>query len=158
MLKYWELFFRQKRANVSIEFAIVFPFVIVLFVFVLEFSRIMIIGSALDLMTTEITNRAAIFENDNYDEIVNHFATGEMPSWPYLTNSQELEITVTYCKTIREVIDNNCHDTLSDDTHILVFDLEYHYYAIFSELFSRIIDSSLKKKTIVYREFYQNNS
>ncbi|NUF48519.1 TadE/TadG family type IV pilus assembly protein [Gilliamella sp. ESL0250] len=154
MLKYWKLLFRQKRASVSIEAAIVVPYLGVLFLFVLEFSRIMAIGSSLDLMVTEITKKTSLYEYNDYDEVVNHFALLEVPMWPYLTNGEELDITLTYCETIEEAIENKCQDALSDNTHILVFDLEYHYYAIFSELFSRIIDSSLKKKTIVYREFY----
>jgi hypothetical protein len=156
MLKYWELFLRQKQASIAIEFAFVFPFLISLFLFTLELSRIMIIGSSLDLMATEITRRVAISERGNYVAQMNQFATSEVPLWPYLTNSNDLHITVKFCKTVRDTIDNTCQNTANDDTSIILFYLKYDYYAIFSQLFGRIIDSSLTKKTIVYREFYDN--
>ncbi|MWP46337.1 TadE/TadG family type IV pilus assembly protein [Gilliamella sp. Pas-s27] len=154
MLKYWKLFFRQKNASVSIEFAIVFPSFIVLFLFVLEFSRIMFVGSALDLMTTEITRKTAISEQQNYDQQLQQLIESEAPLWPYIADPQKFHITVAYCETIEKAINNNCQGSPSDDTHILLFELTYDYYAIFSQLFSRILDTSLKKKTIVYREFY----
>lgn len=154
MLKYWKLLFRQKNANVSIEFAIVFPCLIVLFLFVLEFSRIMFIGSALDLMTTEITRKTAISEQKNYEQQVQQLIQSEAPLWPYIADPQKIHITVTYCEKIEQAINNNCQSSSSNDTRILLFELQYDYYAIFSQLFSRILDTSLKKKTIVYREFY----
>ncbi|MWN89513.1 hypothetical protein GQ597_02130 [Gilliamella sp. Pra-s65] len=154
MLKYWKLLFRQKKASVSIEFAIVFPSLIVLFLFVLEFSRIMFIGSALDLMTTEITRKTAISEQQNYDEQLQKLIKSEAPLWPYIADPKKLHITVAFCETIEKSINNNCQNSPSDDTHILLFELKYDYYAIFSQLFSRILDTSLEKKTIVYREFY----
>ncbi|MWP62648.1 TadE/TadG family type IV pilus assembly protein [Gilliamella sp. Pas-s25] len=156
MLKYLKLFLHQKKAIISIEMAIVFPSLITLFMFVLEFSRIMIIGSTLDLMTTEITRRTAILENGNYAQQMEQFAKDEVPLWPYLTNSNDLHITIAYCKKIQDVLGDSCQNTPSSDTRLILFNLSYDYYAIFSELFGRIIDSSLTKKTIVYREFYDN--
>lgn len=154
MFKYWKLFFGQKNASVSIEFAIVFPYLIVLFLFVLEFSRIMIIGSALDLVTTEITRKTAISQNANYNQQLQELINSEVPLWPYIADPQKFEITVKYCKKIDEAINNNCLNTPVSDAPILLFELKYDYNAIFSKLFARILDSSLEKKTIVYREFY----
>lgn len=149
-------FFTERKASVSIEFAIVFPFLIVLFLFVLEFSRIMFIGSALDLMTAEITRKTAISESQgiNYAQRLEHIIEDELPLWPYLTNANDFETTVTYCKSVQEVLDDVCISTSSKDSHIILFKLEYQYYAVFNTLFSRMLDSSLTKKTIVYREFY----
>lgn len=149
-------FFTERKASVSIEFAIVFPFLIVLFLFVLEFSRIMFIGSALDLMTAEITRKTAISESQgiNYAQRLENIIEDELPLWPYLTNANDFETTVTYCKSVQEVLDDVCISTSSKDSHIILFKLEYQYYAVFNTLFSRMLDSSLTKKTIVYREFY----
>ncbi|KDN09837.1 MAG: pilus assembly protein [Gilliamella sp.] len=157
MLKYWNLLFRQKNASVSIEFAIVFPYLIVLFLFVLEFSRIMVIGSALDLMTTEITRKTAISQHADYNQQLQELINSEVPSWPYITDPQKFKITVKYCKKIEEAINNNCLNVPVSDAPILLFELKYDYNAMFSNLFGRILDSSLGKKTIIYREFYQNN-
>lgn len=154
MFKYWKLFFGQKNASVSIEFAIVFPYLIVLFLFVLEFSRIMIIGSALDLVTTEITRKTAISQNANYNQQLQELINSEVPLWPYIADPKKFEITVKYCKKIDEAINNNCLNMPVSDAPILLFELKYDYNAIFSKLFARILDSSLEKKTIVYREFY----
>ncbi|OCG37561.1 hypothetical protein A9G29_11395 [Gilliamella sp. Fer2-1] len=155
MLKCWRLFFCQKNANISIEFAIVCPFLIALFVFMLELSRIMIIGSALDLMSTEITRKVAISENTNYTEQMQQLVTSEVQLWPYLTNSNDFHITVTFCSTIQDIANNSCQSTLSDNTRLILFNLQYDYRAVFSDMFSSILDSSLTKKTVVYREFYE---
>ncbi|OCG22548.1 MULTISPECIES: TadE/TadG family type IV pilus assembly protein [unclassified Gilliamella] len=156
MLKCWKLFFRKNNANVSIEFAIVFPYLIVLFVFVLELSRIMFIGSALDLMSTEITRKTAISENGNYTKQMQQLVISEVPLWPYLTNPDDFHVTVAYCQTIQDVINKTCQNTLNADTRLLLFNLQYDYYAMFSGPFSRILNSSLTKKTVIYREFYDN--
>lgn len=154
MLKCWKLFFRQKNANVPIEFAIVFPYIIILFLFIIEFSRIMFIGSALDLVTTEITRQTAISQKNDYNQKLQQLIRTEVPLWPYIADPKKFEIAVTYCKTIDETIKNNCQGSPSDDTRILLFKLKYDYRAIISNLFSRILDTSLEKKTVVYREFY----
>lgn len=156
MLKYWKLFFRQKKASVSLEFAIVFPSLVVLFLFVLEFSRIMFIGSALDLMTTEITRRTANSQQSNYQQQVQQLIQSESVLWPYIADPNKFQVTVEYCKTVEQAINDSCQAALSNDTRILLFELKYSYSAIFSQMFS-YLNTSLTKKTIVYREFNQNS-
>ncbi|OCG41508.1 hypothetical protein A9G28_05910 [Gilliamella sp. Fer1-1] len=156
MLKCLRLFFCQKKASISIEFAIVFPFLIALFVFMLELSRIMIIGSALDLISTEIPREVAISKNINYSQKMNELITSQVPLWPYITNPDDFHITLTFCNTIQDLITNSCQSTLSNDSHLISFNLQYDYRAMFSDMFSSILDSSLTKKTVVYREFYEN--
>lgn len=156
MIKLSRSLFTERNASVSVEFAIVFPFLILLFLFVLEFSRIMFIGSALDLMTAEITRKTAISESQgiNYAQRLEDIIEDEVPLWPYLTNANDFQTTVTYCKSVQDVLNDACLPTSSKDSHIILFKLEYQYYAVFNTLFSRMLDSSLTKKTIVYREFY----
>jgi Flp pilus assembly protein TadG len=156
MLKCWRLFFYQKKASISIEFAIVFPFLFTLFVFMLELSRIMIIGSALDLMSTEMSREVAISKNTNYSQRMNALITSQVPLWPYITDPNDFHITLTFCNTIRDSINNSCQSTLSNDNHFISFNLQYNYRAMFPNMFSSILDSSLTKKVIVYREFYEN--
>jgi tight adherence protein E len=157
MLKYWKLFFRQKKASVSVEFAIVFPLLVVLFLFVLEFSRIMFIGSALDLVTTEITRKAAISQQSSYQQQMQQLIASESLLFPYIADPQKFTVTVKYCETVKQVTDGGCQAALADNTQILLFELQYKYSAIFSKLFSRILDTSLTKKTIAYREFNKNS-
>lgn len=155
MLKRYKRFLHQEKGVVSIEFAIIFPFLLLLFIFVLEFSRIMFIGSAMDLVATEATRRSAITEGSlvDYDAQLKQTLVQDVPLWPFLTTADDFHVNVTYCATIQDVINNNCDATLHDSHEIILFQLNYQYFAAFSSLFSHIIDSSLTKKTIVYREF-----
>ncbi|MBI0029431.1 pilus assembly protein [Gilliamella sp. B14448G11] len=155
MLKYWGLFFSQKNGVVSIQFAVIFPFLLILFLIAFEFSRVMIIGSALDLMTTEITRQAAITEQDDYAEKIEGLVQSEVPLWPYIANSNQINITVMYCKEVNNIIRDTCQTTLTDETHILLFDLRYQYSVVFSEFFS-FLDTALTRKTVVYREFIKS--
>lgn len=155
MLKYIRLFFRHKNGVVSIEFAIIFPFLIILFLIALEFSRVMIIGSALDLMTTEITRQAAITEQDDYAEKIEGLIQTEVPIWPYIADPSHFDVTVRYCKKVDDIINDQCQSTLTDETHILLFNLRYQYLVIFTEFFS-FLDTALTRKTVVYREFIKS--
>ncbi|MFQ1008116.1 TadE/TadG family type IV pilus assembly protein [Gilliamella apicola] len=155
MLKYIGLFFRQKNGVVSIQFTIIFPFLIILFFIALEFSRIMIIGSALDLMTTEITRQAAITEQDDYAEKIENLVQTEVPLWPYIAEPGHFNVTVKYCKEVNDVINDRCQTTLTDETHILLFDLKYQYLVIFTEFFG-FLNTALTRKTVVYREFIKS--
>ncbi|WP_085246768.1 TadE/TadG family type IV pilus assembly protein [Gilliamella mensalis] len=157
MLKCWKLFFRKNNANISIEFAIVFPFLILLFLFILELSRIMVIGAALDLMSSQLTRRAAISKDGNYYvENLQKLVNSEVRLWPYLTNPDDFHVTAVYCRTVHDAINETCEHTLSADSHLILFNLKYDYYAVLSEPFSRFLDISLTKKIIVYREFYND--
>ena len=155
MLKCWKLFLGQKNGVVSIQFAVIFPFLLSLFLIAFEFSRLMIIGSALDLMTTEITRQTAITEQDDYAEKIEGLIQSEVPLWPYLADTKNFSITLKYCKKVSEIIGDQCQSTLSDETHILLFDLKYQYFSLFPELFS-FLDTALTRKTVVYREFIKS--
>ena len=155
MLKYIGLFFSQKNGVVSIQFAVIFPFLLILFLIAFELSRVMIIGSALDLMTTEITRQAAITEQDDYADKIESLIQTEVPLWPYITNPSHFNVTVRYCKEINDVISDNCQTNLTDETHILLFDLRYQYLVVFTEFFG-FINTALARKTVVYREFIKS--
>ena len=155
MLKCWKLFLGQKNGVVSIQFAVIFPFLLILFLIAFEFSRLMIIGSALDLMTTEITRQTAVTEQDDYVEKIEGLIQSEVPLWPYIADTKNFSITLKYCKKVSEIVADECQSALTDETHILLFDLEYKYFSIFSKIFS-FLDTALTKKTVVYREFIKS--
>ena len=155
MLKYWRLFWGQKNGVVSIQFAVIFPFLLILFLIAFEFSRLMIIGSALDLMTTEITRQTAITEQDDYAEKIEGLIQSEVPLWPYIADTNNFSVNLKYCKKVSEVVGDQCQSALTDETHILQFDLEYQYFTVFSQLFS-YLDTALTRKTVVYREFIKS--
>lgn len=155
MLKYWGFFCSEKKAVVSIQFAVIVPFLIFLFLAAFEFSRIMIIGSALDLVTTEITRQTAISEQDDYAQKIDNLIQSEVPLWPYIANPNDFNVTIKYCEKIRDIIDDQCQGSLNDDTKILLFDLRYQYIPVFSDLFV-FFDTALAKKTVIYREFIKN--
>lgn len=155
MLKYWKLFLGKKNGVVSIQFAVIFPFLLILFLIAFEFSRLMIIGSALDLMTTEITRQAAITEQDDYAEKIEGLIQSEVPLWPYIADTTNFSVNLKYCKKVSEVVGDQCQSALTDETHILLFDLKYQYFSVFTQLFS-FLDTALTRKVIVYREFIKS--
>lgn len=155
MLKYWKLFLGQKNGVVSIQFAVIFPFLLILFLIAFEFSRLMIIGSALDLMTTEITRQTAITEQDDYAEKIEGLIQSEVPLWPYIADTTNFSVNLKYCKKVSEVVGDQCQSALNDETHILLFDLKYQYFSVFTQLFS-FLDTALTRKVIVYREFIKS--
>ena len=155
MLKCWKLFLGQKNGVVSIQFAVIFPFLFTLFLIAFEFSRIMIIGSALDLMTTEITRQTAISEQDDYAEKIEDLIQSEVPLWPYIADTNNFRVTLKYCKKVSEIIGDQCQTSLTDETHILLFDLQYQYFSIFPKIFS-FLDTALTRKAVVYREFIKS--
>lgn len=155
MLRLNRSFLSHKTGIVSIEFAIVFPFLIVLFLFTVEFSRMMFIGSSLDLITTQISRQAALAEEReiDYAEKFNQILTTEESLWPFLASKDNFHVKLEYCHSIKEIIDNRCSSSVSVDRNIMYFTLRYQYFAMFSSIFSRLIDTALTKKVIVYREF-----
>ncbi|MFQ0992764.1 hypothetical protein B5800_11010 [Gilliamella apicola] len=155
MLKCWKLFLGQKNGVVSIQFAVIFPFLLILFLIAFEFSRLMIIGSALDLMTTEITRQTAITEQDDYAEKIEGLIQSEVPLWPYIADTNNFSVNLKYCKKVSEVVGDQCQSALTDETHILQFDLEYQYFTVFSQLFS-YLDTALTRRVVVYREFIKS--
>jgi len=155
MLKRWRLFAGEKNGVVTIQFAVIFPFLLILFLIAFEFSRIMIIGSALDLMTTEITRRTAITEQDDYAEKIEGLIQSEVPLWPYIADTKNFSVNLKYCKKVSEVVGGQCQSALTDETHILLFDLRYQYFSVFSQLFS-FLDTALTRKVVVYREFIKS--
>lgn len=157
MLKFWKIFYNEKKAVVSMQFAIIFPFLIFLFLAAFEFSRIMIIGSALDLVTTEITRQTAISEQDDYAQKINNLIQSKVPLWPYIANPSDFKVTIKYCEKVRDIIDDQCQSSLRDDTQILLFDLKYRYLSVFPDLFA-FLDTALTRKTVVYREFINNQT
>ncbi|WP_392552779.1 pilus assembly protein [Orbus wheelerorum] len=159
MRKFSYLFLTGKKGTISVEFAIIIPMLIVLFLFVLEMSRVILIGSSLDLVSTQVSRKTAITENINrdalsYSVVYEQALAEEIPGWSILTSKDNFTVKVTFCDSINDVINNNCNSAQPNANKIILFDLQYHYSAIFSFLFSRLIDASLNKKIIVYREFY----
>ena len=150
-----KLFFGEKNGVVSIQFAVIFPFLLSLFLVAFEFSRLMIIGSALDLMTTEITRQTAITEQDDYVEKIEALIQSEVPLWPYIADTNNFSITLKYCKKVSEIVGDQCQSALTDETHILLFDLKYQYFSVFTQLFS-FLDTALTRRVVVYREFIKS--
>lgn len=152
-------FLKEKKGSISIEFALIFPMFIALFMFVLEISRVMFIGSALDLVSSQVGRETTITENINknsltYTNIYEEVLAREIPGWTILASKDNFKIDVQYCNTIKDVINNGCSSNLSMTNKIILFNVTYSYKAIFPSLFSKLIDASLIKKVVVYREFY----
>ncbi|WP_392560896.1 pilus assembly protein [Orbus sturtevantii] len=159
MRRFNHSFLMGKTGAISIEFAIIVPMLILLFLFVLEMSRIMLIGSALDLVSTQISRKTTVTENINqsassYSVIYRQALADEVPGWGIFTSLNNFTIAVNFCNSISDVINNRCNETQPAENKIILFDLQYQYSAIFSSLFSKLIDASLNKKVVVYREFY----
>ncbi|WP_392564694.1 pilus assembly protein [Orbus wheelerorum] len=155
MRKFNYSFFTQKTGIISIEFAIIFPMFISLFLFSIEMSRIMLIGSSMDLVSTQVARKAAITENFNdYSKVIKEALSAEVPDWVMLTSSNDFTVKVNYCSSIDDVIYNRCNSNSADKNKIILFELKYNYSLIFSSLFSQLIDSSLNKRVVIYREFY----
>lgn len=155
MLRVIKLFFYRDKGAISIEFAVIFPLFLTLFLFTLEFSRVMFIGSSLDLMSTQIGRKSMLNENSNIDYSVefNRILGEELPLWPLLTTASDFHVTVKYCQTMNDVIQDSCNFSSGVNDKIVFYTIEYRYYAILSQLFSRFFDSSLTKKIVMYREF-----
>lgn len=148
-------FFYRDNGTISIEFAVIFPLFLSLFLFTLEFSRMMFIGSSLDLMSTQIGRKSMLDENSNIDYSIefNRILGEEIPLWPFLTTTNDFHVTVKFCQTIDDVIEDRCDFSSSVHDRIVFYTIEYRYYAAFTQFFSRFFDSSLTKKIVMYREF-----
>lgn len=149
--------YKQNRGSViSIEFALIMPCLVLMFIFVLEFSRVLLIGSSLDLVMTEVTRSTAISEHDdNYQDLFVAQLQSDFSWWPILASVDKTKLSVTYCSSIHAALNDNC-STQANKQSLILFEASYQYSAIFSPFFNDLIDASLTKKALVYREFYTN--
>lgn len=149
-----QLYIQNRGGIFSIEFALIFPCLVMMFIFVLELSRVMLIGSSLDLVMTEVSRKIAITENNkDYKQLFITQLESDFSWWPILASINKTQLNVSYCDTINDVLNNNC-STDADEKPLILFEVNYQYNAIFSPLFSDLIDASLMKKAVLYREFY----
>ena len=149
---------KEKRGVISIELAICFPVFLLMFIFVLEMNRLMFISSSLDLLTADVARRASITENINkntssYSNIFYNELSKELSLWPMLTSQDNFIVQVEFCNNIKNIVDDNCNTTSASLSKIIHYKVEYRYNAIFSSLFSDLADTSLKRESVVYREF-----
>lgn len=150
---------KQKRGVISIEFALVFPFLILLFIFVLEMSRLMFIASSLNLVSSEIVRRVSLSEDviknsRSYANIFSEELENELSLWGIVTDKNSLNVIVKYCKNTQEVINEQCNGSLKEDSKIIYYYVSYKYNPLFASAFTKLADSSLTRRTIVYREFH----
>lgn len=150
-------FYKRNNGSISIEFAIICPCLILMFAFVLELSRIMLIGSALDLEVAEISRKTAITENvsnaNGYRQVFIEQLKKDIPWWDVLASEDQFQVEVIYCDHIRDLIYEQCAPAVGK---ILLFKINYNYSTMFPSLFGDFIDTSLNKKAVVYREFSAN--
>lgn len=149
---------KEKRGVISIELAICFPVFLLMFIFVLEMNRLMFISSSLDLLTADVARRASITENINkntssYSNIFYNELSKELSLWPMLTSQDNFIVQVEFCNNIKNIVDDNCNTTSASLSKIIHYKVEYRYNAFFSSLFSNLADTSLKRESVVYREF-----
>lgn len=150
---------KEKKGMISIEFAVLFPSLVVMFIFVLEMARLMFIASSLNLVAADIARKTALSEDVNqksttYATIFYNELKNELPLWGVVTKEDSLTVNVKYCKNIQEVIDEKCADSLQIESKIIFYDISYKYNALFASLFTKLADSSLTRRTVVYREFH----
>lgn len=152
-------FYKRNNGSISIEFAIICPCLILMFAFVLELSRIMLIGSALDLEVAEISRKTAITENvskaNDYRQVFIEQLKKDIPWWDVLASADQFQVEVTHCNYIDEVIQDQCVAS-GIVGKILLFKINYNYSTMFPSLFDDFISTSLNKKAVVYREFVTN--
>lgn len=149
----------QNKGSIAVEFAIIIPFMIFLFLFVFEMSRLMLIGSSLDLLSAELSRKTAITEdiltsNLNHSDVFYDHLSMDNPWWVSLTSEDNFTVTVEFCDSIDQVIDGSCNAILSETSTIIFFKLVYKYPEVLSIIFDQLTDASLNKNVIVYREFY----
>lgn len=150
---------KEKKGAILIEFSVVFPCLILLFIFVLEMTRVMFIASSLNLVASDIARKTALTEDVNeksttYATIYYNELKNELPLWGVVTDKDSLNVIVKYCKSVQEVIDEKCANSLQTESNIIFYDISYKYNPLFASLFTKLANSSLTRRTIVYREFH----
>jgi|GEM_PF-2421202 len=151
-------FCQQRGASVSIEFAMILPFLLFLFLLTLELSRIMLISSSLDLLSTELSRKTAIAEPKelaakSYQTLLNEQLIDELGQWTILADVGNVTTTLSFCESVDDIVTNRCTDTISDGDKLILFKIKYDYPIFFSSLFN-LSSIAFDKKAVVYREYY----
>lgn len=149
----------DKKGSIAIEASVLFPTLLLIFFVVLEMGRILFLGSALNIITTDITRRASLTEevvkeSKSYASIFYNQLSKELTLWSVLASKDNLIVDVKFCNSIQQVIDDNCENSVESDSQIILYNVKYQYNHLFNSLFNTLAESSLNQKTIVYREFH----
>lgn len=75
--------------------------------------------------------------------------------WNVLASADQFQVNVTYCGNIDDIIQDRCSAT-GFEGKILLSKINYNYSTMLLSLFGDVIDTSLNKKAVVYREFITN--
>lgn len=150
---------KGNKGVISIEFSLIFPWLLIMFLFVLEMGRLMFISSSLNLVVATTARKTALYEQLNkngtsYPTIFYNELEKELPLWGVVTDKDSLIVNVKYCNTIQDVIYEKCDNSLRDTREIIFYEISYKYNAFFGSLFTKLADSSLTRRTVVYREFH----
>lgn len=150
-------FAHEQRGSISVEFAVICFFVILMFLAILEVSRMLYILSAMDLSASETARSTAITEygnNANFTAIFEQKIAQQAPYWTYLTAEEGLEVTVKECFSIQDIINDNCDSSSFPESKILLFNITYKYQGVFSVWFFSD-NNTFSRSFVVLKEYYQ---
>lgn len=157
-LKKLMLFSRKTKQNgiISIEFVAAVPILIILLLFFLEMCRMISLCAAIDLALAEsgrYTARASITDRQYKQQFIWDLQNRKTSLFNYFLPSaydsnKGIDVNVTYCATLQDIIKNNCND--NSTLKLAIYNINYNYKPLFLSLPNSIKNKISFHRKIVY--------
>ncbi|POT57833.1 hypothetical protein C3432_07780 [Citrobacter amalonaticus] len=142
---------KKEDGAIAVELSLVIiPFLISI-LFIIELCRIMYLSSALDVVLAESGRYISLDSSvTDYSSAFEQNLKNNAKAWPLLYSGTEVSVTVKHCKTISELLNDNCISGSTTADHFLsVYSFKYSYQPVFF-FFSAGYFSSIFERKIVY--------
>lgn len=153
----------QKGMIISIEFAIIVPIFILLFLMFIELSRLLYISTVLDSITIDgsyYTSKTNDLDNkQDLEEIFYNKITREQRLWSLVASVDDLQVDVAYCSLVNDAIDylnknsSNCYRSPFSNA-LVVFSVSYKYHPMLTDnALVQKLKTTLSRHVVVFKEY-----
>lgn len=153
----------QNGAIISIEFAIIVPIFILLFLMFIELSRLLYISTVLDSITIDGSYYTAktndLNNKQDLEQMFYNKVAREQTLWSLVTSVDDLEVNVAYCSLVKDAIDylnknnGNCY-SLPFNNALVIFSVSYKYHPMLADngLVEKL-KTTLVRHAVVFKEY-----
>ncbi|MCO6524384.1 MAG: pilus assembly protein [Candidatus Schmidhempelia sp.] len=153
----------QNGIIMSIEFAIIVPIFLLLFLMFIELSRLLYISTILDSIAIDGSYYAAktndLDKKKDLEVIFYNKVSKEQALWSLVSTVDDLEINVAYCSLVKDATDylnkngGNCYASPFGNA-LVVFSVGYKYHPILTNnALVQKLRTTLVRHVVVFKEY-----
>lgn len=144
-------FIRSQKAATSIEFALLFlPFFIMIAV-IIESSLLTYQISMVDHTVSKAAKYASTFKGKVKEKFDEFLEKDENKFLTFMTDEAGMESSVSYCKNLEEVKEDNCNDD-EENSVIAIYNIRYKINPLFPVSRMIVEDEFVQSKAIFFIE------